>query len=178
MDTKSLDAIKDQLQDQQAKLVAAADKLRSELIELDDDRERIEAALAALSGVGLPAMNGKKKHEKKRASAPSASKAQVVALIAEELSKHHVIEEEELKACIEKKLVDTGYTRMGYSLRFKEAVADLQFFKAPDGIRLNAESTTSGLHKSFTIGTSTCNGTSSSSSGHTTSHTKSTSQNS
>ena len=176
MDTKSLDAIKDQLQEQQTKISAKADSLQAELAGLHDDRGRIEAALAALSGVALPSMNGKKR-EKKKVSAPSASKAQVVALMAEELSQHHAIEEE-LKARIEKKLVDTGHARLGYSLRFKEAVADSQFFKAPDGIRLKTESTGSSLRKSLTIGTSTSNGTGSSSSGHTTSQTNSTNQNS
>lgn len=178
MDNKSLDAIKDQLQEQQAKIVAKTDNLLAELAGLEDDRGRIEAAMAALSGVTLPSMNGKKKHERKKVFAPSASKAQVVALIVEELSQHHAVKEEELKARIEKKLVDTGHTRMGYSLRFKEAVADSQFVKAPDGIRLKTENTTSCITKSFTTGTSTSNGTSSSSSGHTTSHSKSTNQSS
>ncbi|MBA3483213.1 MAG: hypothetical protein H0T51_15500, partial [Pirellulales bacterium] len=141
-------------------------------------------AIAALSGIALPSMNGKKKLEKKKVSAPSASKAQVVALIAEELSQHDVILEEELKARIEKKLVDTGHTRMGYSLRFKEALAESQFVKAPDGIHLNAEtprpfkapSTTNGI--STTTRISHSSGTSSSSTGHTTSHTNGTNQNS
>lgn len=177
MDTTTLDVIKDQLQEQQAKIAANADKLRAELAGLDDDRGRIDAALAALSGVALPAINGKKKHEKKRVSAPSASKAQVVALIAEELSQHDVVQEEELKVRIEKKLVDTGYTRMGYSLRFIEAMADSQFVKAPDGIRLNTETPRSFNASSTTNGTSLSRGTSSPN-GHTTSQTKSTNQSS
>lgn len=177
MDTKSLDAIKVQLQEQQAKITGKADSLRAELAGLDDGRRRIEAALAALAGVAPPSMNGKKKHDKKKVSAPSASKAQVVGLIAEELSEHHVVEEKELKARIEKKLVDTGHTRMGYSLRYKEALADSQFAKAPDGIRLSTEMRSFNA-SSITHGTSISRETHSSSNGHITSQIKSTNQSS
>jgi hypothetical protein len=136
MDTKSFDAIKDQLLEQQAKLTVRADKLRAELAGLDDDRGRIDAALAALSGVDLPSANGKKKHEKRKTFAPSATKVQVVALIAEALSHHQVMQEEELRTDIEKKLVDSGHSRLGYKLRFREALSDSQFRKTTEGIQI------------------------------------------
>lgn len=137
MDTKSLDIIKDQLQEQQAKITAKADKLRAELAGLDDEHGRIDAALAALSGNALPSINGKKKHEKRKALAPSASIVQVVSLIAEELLQQPVIQEEELRSRVEKKLVGSGHSRMGYKLRFKEALVDSQFQKTKDGVQLS-----------------------------------------
>lgn len=141
MDHKSLDTIKDQLQEQQTKIAVKADKLRTELAGLDDEQGRIDAALAALSGIALPAMQGKKKPEKRKAFAPSPSKCQVVSLISEELLHHHLVQEEELRATIEKKLVDSGHSRMGYKLRFKEALAESQFVTTTDGVQLRKEAT-------------------------------------
>lgn len=139
MDTKSLDAIKDQLQEQHAKIAIKADKLRTELAGLDDEQARIDAAIAALAGIVLPSTIAKKKPEKRKALAPSASQAQVVSFITEELLQHHVIQEDELKARIEKKLVDSGHSRLGYKLRFNQALADSQFLKTADGVQMNKE---------------------------------------
>lgn len=145
MDHKSLDTIKDQLQEQQTKLAVKADKLRAELAGLDDEQGRIDAALAALSGAALPSTQVKKKHEKRKAFAPSASKSQVVSLITEELLQHRLVQEEELKATIEKKLVDSGHSRIGYKLRFREALAESQFLKTTNGVQMSKEGTSGQL---------------------------------
>ncbi len=136
----SLDVIKERLKEQQAKIAVKADELRSALAELDDDQGRIDAALAALAGTALASSNGKKQ-EKRKTLAPSATKVQVVSFIAEELKQQRLMQEEELRARVEKKLVNSGYSRMGYKLRFKEALADPQFLRTPGGIQLGKEAT-------------------------------------
>lgn len=145
METKSLDAIKAQLQEQQAKIAVRADKLRTEIAGLDDEQGRIDAALAALFGAASPSTNVKKKQEKRKAFAPSASKVQVVSMITEELSQHHLIQEDDLRASIEKKLVDSGHSRIGYKLRFREALAESQFIKTTNGVQMSKEGTNSQL---------------------------------
>lgn len=148
MDTRFLDALQSKLQEQRAVLAANADKIREELAAYDTQLGRMDAALAALSGSATPQAAAKVgKREKRRSVAQAATKAQVVSLIAEELALHKVIKEDELKTRIEQKLVATGRSRMGYSLRFKEAVTDSQFVHASDGIRINNE-TPHSLHKS------------------------------
>ena len=86
-------------------------------------------------------------HRKRKAFAPSPNKAQVVSLICDELSQRHLIQEEELRATIEKKLVDSGHSRMGYKLRFKEALAESQFVITTDGVQMRKEATNGQLPK-------------------------------
>lgn len=137
MDAKSLEVISGQLQEQREKISARADKLRAELSGLDEDLSRVEAALSVLSGAPLPATKapGAKK-ERKKAAAPSAKKAKVSELIAAVLSQTTSLDESELKALVEQKLVESGHNRNGYSLRFQEALSDTRFHKGPNGVSL------------------------------------------
>lgn len=166
MDTRFLDAVQSKLQEQRAVLDANADQLRGELAAYDAQLVRIDAALVALSGPALPKEAAKAskaaKGKKRRPAAPAANKAQVVALIEEELALHKVIKEDDLKFRIEQKLVAAGHNRMGYSLRFKEAAADSQFVHGSDGIRLNAETPRSVHKQAATNGVSHSHGVDSS----------------
>lgn len=172
MDTRFLDAVQSKLQEQRAVLDANADQLRGELAAYDAQLGRIDAALAALSGTATPQAAAKAskaaKAEKRRHVAPAANKAQVVALIAEELALHHVVNADDLKARIEQKLVAAGHNRMGYSLRFKEAAADSQFVHSSDGIRMETETPRSVHKPAATNSISPSHGIDSSSSVHTT----------
>ena len=180
MDTKNLDAIKDQLQEQQAKLTAKAAKLRAELSVVDEDLGRIEAALAILSGAPLPSADAKlTKKERKKASAPSASKADVIRFMQSILLERGAVAEGALKALVEAKAAEAGFTRMGLALRFKEALAEPQLVQTPAGVRLKEDQSVSPNHSVITKGnnkgTNTSNGTTKGTSySHTNSTTEST----
>ena len=137
METQALDAIKAPLEEQHAKLSAKADALRGELAKLDDLLTRIAAAKAALVGPKLiSAAGGLTKKERRKAAAPSATKANVIALMKQELSQGKSIQISELKQRIERLLTETDYSRNGFSLRFKEACSDSTFQLGTNGISL------------------------------------------
>lgn len=139
MDLNTLDVITDQLQQQKSHTSARADKLRSELAVIESDLTRIDAAIAALNRTSVRDVDGKPKAkgaDKRRYQGPAASRAQVVELIVATLSQSGMVQATELKKTVEHQVVQAGLTRMGYSLRFKEALADSRFVHSDQGIRL------------------------------------------
>lgn len=139
MDSKALDTIKEQLQKERSQIETKADKLRAELSELEDDLIRISSAIAALEGTELPAAGGKaaKGKERKKISAPAAGKADVIEQVQKVLRKKGVVKDEELRSLVEEEITKAGFTRMGFSLRFKEALADSKFKQTPEGVCLS-----------------------------------------
>lgn len=139
MSTNNLDAVITQLEELRTSYVLRTQTLRSELSEDEKHLSHVEAALAALSGSPLsPPGTAATKKERKKAVAPSATKALVIELISQELTQADSLPESELKSRVEDKLVEAGHSRNGYSLRFKEAVADAKFHKNANGVSLNA----------------------------------------
>lgn len=138
MDSKALDTIKEQLHKERSQIESKADKLRAELSDLEEDLVRISSAIAALEGTDLQAAGGKaaKGKERKKITAPSAGKADVIEHVQKILQKKGAVKSEELKALAEEEITKAGFTRMGFSLRFKEALGDAKFVETPEGIRL------------------------------------------
>lgn len=136
MDAKNLSGITDQLEKERTALTGKADKLRSELSVLEGDLRRITAALSALTGAADAPPPKKQGKGGKKSGKRAAGKADVVKLIHSVLSEDAVLEEAELKQRIEERLGLDGFSRMGFALRFKEALADPKFIDSPGGIRL------------------------------------------
>lgn len=138
MDSKALDAIKEQLQKERSQIESKADKLRGELTDLEEDLVRISSAIAALEGTDFQAAGGKaaKSKERKKISAPSAGKADVIDQVQQILRSRGVVKSADLRSLVEEEITKAGFTRMGFSLRFKEALADPKFIETPEGICL------------------------------------------
>jgi len=143
MNAPPLDDIVRQLGDQQAQTAAHATQLRHALTAAEQELARLTGALAALRGTspaGLSSGPAKKAPEKRKAAAPAASRSQVAELITATLGHRGVMQEEKLKIAVEKQLVAAGFSRMGYALRFKEAMADARFVSGDDGVTLRRRS--------------------------------------
>lgn len=141
VESKSLDAIKEQLHQERRQIETQADKLRAELAGLDEDLARISSAIAALEGTEPATAISKagKPKERKKMSTPSAGKADVIKCMQDILAKQGVVEAEALKGLVEQQITEAGFTRMGFSLRYKEALADARFVDTPAGVRLKNE---------------------------------------
>lgn len=141
MDASNLSAIQAQLEQEKSQLATQADQLRAELATLDEHLARIDAALAALSGqrTARPAAKATKPQERKKLTAPSPKKSDVVQVVRELLGQHGVVEAEDLKRQVEKKLVAAGFSRMGLAMRFSEALQEREFVDTPAGVRLKEE---------------------------------------
>jgi hypothetical protein len=141
METKALTTIKEQLQKEQALLQAKAEMLHEELASVEKDMLRITAAIAALDGGKILTARGKSRKAKEAQSVKSLapSKADVIKNIRSVLEHNGVVEVEALKALVEERITRAGFTRMGLTLRFKEALRDSQFVDTPAGVRLNEE---------------------------------------
>ena len=152
METKDFGTITVHLDEQHAVLAAKADSLRAELAIVEDHLARIEAAKAALSGAASPSAAARlTKKERKKAAAPSATKAQVINFMVKELSQSNVVQESKLKSRIEQVLIESGHSRMGYSLRFKEALSDSRFQKGLNGISLKNATSPSQMNGHATM---------------------------
>lgn len=138
METQGFQVITNQLREQKDQLTAEANTLRSKLSVLEDHIARIEAAAAMLSGTTLPSSAVAKaaKKERKKSLAPSPTTVQVIALMENAISECSSISESELKTLVEEQLSQSGYSRSGFALRWKEALSDERFRTAPDGVSL------------------------------------------
>lgn len=137
MESKSLDLIKDQLKKERTQLDGKAQKLRTELSLVDSDLAKIDAAIAALDGKEVPlAAKSAKPGKKKTKQGPAVGKADVIKFLRAILEKEGVVEEPTLKTLVEKQVTQAGFTRMGFALRFKEALAESEFVDSPGGVRL------------------------------------------
>jgi HPt (histidine-containing phosphotransfer) domain-containing protein len=127
----SLSSIQSQLESQRDDLANKAAVLRTQLSSLESDVHRIDAALAALTGTqvaakGQEAGEPKQKKERKAAS-PAIGKSQVIELINKQLKGQEAIVVDELRRRIEAELGQLGFSRLGFALRFKEALDDKAF---------------------------------------------------
>ena len=157
MDSKVISAIKEQIEAQRTELQSTAAKLQAELAGVEQQISRLSAAFAALSGDEKSATL-KPEMVRKKNGKPAASKADVIKHVRSILEQEGVVEEEGLKRLVEERITEAGFTRMGLSLRLKEALGDSQFVDTPAGVRLKEEkmsvSHSSGVNASTTIGTS------------------------
>ena len=110
---------------------------RSELSLVDSDLAKIDAAIAALDGKEVPlAAKPAKPGKKKAKQGPAVGKADVIKFLRTILEKEGVVEEPTLKTLVEEQVTQAGFTRMGFALRFKEALAESEFVDSPGGVRL------------------------------------------
>ena len=115
------------LRSEEATLRGEAQKLKAELKEKEADLKRVRAALAAL---------GEKPSG--RAKKPACSKAEVANAIAQVLQAQGVLEQAKLQTQVEELISKAGKSRMGFALRFKEALKDERFIDLPAGYRLDS----------------------------------------
>lgn len=138
MDAKNLAGITEQLEKERTALSTKADRLRTDLAGIESDLKRVSAAIAALTGHAEPTPSKKASSgTTKKSGKKAAGKADVIRMIHSVLSEDAVLEAAELKARIEKLLAKEGFSRLGFALRFKEAISDSQFVDTPGGIRLS-----------------------------------------
>jgi hypothetical protein len=137
MEIKSFETIMTELNEQKAKISATAGRLRTQLAELEEDLARIDAGLAIFSGAPLPVTKGAvSKKERKKVAVPAANKTQVIEIMTSELTQAKSLQPTDLKSLVESRLVESGYSRMGLSLRFKEALSDSRFQNGLNGVSL------------------------------------------
>ena len=111
-------------------LASEIDTLKAGLAERETELSRIDGALKALG----EKPNGRAPRK------PAATQDDVIEAIEELLSSGEAIAEEDLRAQVEERISASGKSRMGFSLRFKEAIQDKRFTREGEGFRL-AEST-------------------------------------
>ena len=111
---------------------------------MEKDHEKIRGAISSLAGEGV---RKKKKGSGKRAkqsspAKPAPTKADVVEAITLLLRATPVIESRELLEAVGTVMDNNGRSRMGLSLRFKEALQNARFAESSNGVEL-ANTTTS-----------------------------------
>jgi hypothetical protein len=79
---------------------------------------------------------------KRKAANPAASKSLVVESICQVLKENKALPLSELEKQTEKNLVESGYSRIGFALRFQEACKDPQFVKTSTGLAFKPTQTT------------------------------------
>ena len=140
MDAKNLAGITEQLEKERGTLEAKAAKLRTELSGVESDLQKITAAISALTGNPASTVSKKTASKAKKGMKKAAGKADVIRLIRSVLADDAVLEEHQLRTQVEEALGQDGFSRLGFALRFKEALSDPQFVDSPGGYRI-AEST-------------------------------------
>jgi len=139
MNAPTLDDIVKQLEDEKTKSAARASQLRNALTLVEDQVARLDGAIWTLRGKPHAAPHvsaSRKSSEKRKAAAPAASRAQVAEFMTTTLQKNGLMQEEKLKIAVENQLVGAGFSRMGYALRFNEALTDARFVKGEEGVTL------------------------------------------
>lgn len=133
--------IVEQVERERSLLRAKANKLEGELAVTEEQLARLDKAAAALIGAVLAAdgdeaakLQVRKKSSKPRR--PAVGRSQVAAAMEQVLRKVAVLEAVELRKQVENQLTAAGFSRMGFSLRFNEALKDSRFVSSPDGVRL------------------------------------------
>jgi len=120
-DTKVATII-DSLQSEEASLTASLDKLRGLLTKTEGELARVQAAKKALQ----PKANKRRTCGKK-----APTREDVKGIITAVVSERGQLAPEELKSSVAKQLASSGFSKVGYALRFKEAVAELRLVKQP-----------------------------------------------
>ncbi len=112
----------EQLQSEEASLAASLDKLRTLQSKTEGELARVQAAKKALQ----PKANKRRTGGKK-----APTREDVKGIITAVVRQHGQLALEELKSSVAKQLASRGFSKVGYALRFKEAVAELGLVKQP-----------------------------------------------
>lgn len=139
MESSSLVSIKEQIEKERSALRARANKLEEELAAVELQLDSLSKAAAALNGEVTTSVVTKSAATRKKSDKPAAGKAQVATFLQAVLEENDVLDEPTLREQVEAKLTEAGYSRMGFALRFKEALQQSRFVETPGGIRLREQ---------------------------------------
>lgn len=131
MTEKQVESIVDELTQEQT-------RLRERLAELKTELSKIEAALCRVTG----ALNALRGNSKTRTRKPAVTKQEVVNLIHVVLRKKSPLQRDVLKKVIEQQIIANGKSRMGFALRFKEALAVANVRESNQELSLSSQSST------------------------------------
>lgn len=109
-------------------------RLRDRLTDLKSELARIEAALTRVNGA-LNALRGNAKAKSMRR--PAATQQEVIELIELVLRNKQPLTLTILKQEVEQRVTASGKSRMGFALRFKEALSDARFIETQAGFQLD-----------------------------------------
>ncbi|WP_425395401.1 hypothetical protein [Aeoliella sp.] len=124
------------LQQEETTLLERKSELDQRASELDDALKRVRGALTALGVSSTGKLNGKRGTTK-----PSPVKTVVREAVVAVLQTS-ALQANELRAEVERRLRERGYSRMGLSLRLKEVLSADEFEETPAGYQLAALHTT------------------------------------
>jgi len=122
-----LGEIINQLRLEEAALLENIVRLKTELAAHDADVKRVREALKALG----------EKPKSKGAKKPAPSKDDVIQAMQSVLSHNAPLDLESLRSEVESHIVETGKSRMGFAMRFKEALAESRFVDHGRGYELS-----------------------------------------
>jgi len=126
--------LKQALRAEAAALQARAVELEGEIQLTQSALERITNAVASLEGKVI--QQGVKAIKRRKASTPAARRAEIISCIATLLQDNGVVDEADLIALTKDKLRQSGFSLLGFTLRFKEALAQESFRASSHGIQL------------------------------------------
>lgn len=138
MESENLSTIVSALRTRRDLASQKAVTLKSELAAVEAEESRIEAALAALSGESPKPTNGnsKPKSTRRAPQGRAAKKADVIAAIRRVLDQEHVLPADALKSRVESLLIEDGFNRFGFAMRWNEASQDPQLVPTSEGLKL------------------------------------------
>jgi len=115
----------EELRAEESRIQGEVDELRSQAKSRETQLKQIRAALAVL---------GDKPHRKTGKQKPAASKQEVLESMLDVLKTSGPVQEAELKCFVAERLASIGKSRIGFALRFAEALADGKFVRGNDGV--------------------------------------------
>ncbi len=118
-----------------AELQGEEGKLKEELAKVDKERQRIGGEIKQIQQA-LGALGVKATGKAKRATKPSPTRDDVTAALAAVLGDKGVCHQEVLQEEVESRLTSQGKSRVGFKLRFDEALQDKRFVGSQEGYRL------------------------------------------
>ena len=132
-------SIEDQLQAQADTLKSQADSLRKQLADVEDEYQRIQSAADILAGKGKVSKPSSATAKKRKQGKPAPTRAHVIKCMTVILTDNPVLESDELEELTKDKLSEEGFSKNGFVLRFKEALAGEDFVETPGGVRIKQE---------------------------------------
>lgn len=124
--TERLTEVAQQLKGERDTLAIEVKSLKQGLAEREAELARIDGALKALGAKP----NGRTTRK------PAATKEDVIEAMLAVLGSSGPLAEEDLRHELERQITESGKSRMGLSLRFKEALQDDRFQDGPGGYQL------------------------------------------
>jgi len=132
------EAIVNDLNKLERSLETKVTNLKQQLQEAQSELERTRGAVRQLTG------QKSKSKTKSPNGKPSPTRAIVIETAEAVLRHKKVMSEDKLKVTVEKLLVEANYSKSGYALRYREALADERFVETPGGYRLREADTGAG----------------------------------